>query len=386
MEDSISGDQLIKDYQPNSRPSLIDSYDSGLSFEHTFSPSKSKFTRSSQFTSSGESLSNQLYKGKTIRKRSHRTVRRQLKLDSLNCSFENSVDLNTIPSIDSKFSKLETDNSLELNESDELKSNLNSNGEDSKSEDNLNQNAANKIENNSNIDKKSLNCSISKDDSKKKFSSDLDQRQKNQQKESKKKKKKKLSNKNSIDNQSNGSAISATKNQNLKSISSSISLDDQDRSKSPNTTTKFINSLKNQMYDLMSKTSFDESYNRTNFKENLDSNLNRSSKKLDDSKENLIRKSDSNLNTPVKSADRFNDRTKFKHSNQNKKSLKFTKSNNSKEPQTVTTKTVSTFKKAYLRTAQVALENSSYNVWNKKQNRASNYHHNNGFEYKKNFF
>lgn len=274
---------LIKDHQPNNQ-NFIESRDSGFSFERSYSPNKTavstKLSRSKQLTNN-ETLGEQLYKVKTIRKRSHR-VRRQFKLNSLDCSFDNSLDLNTISSVDSKLT--ETENSFELNDVEELKTasfdddlnNENILDDNLRSNKQLNVNQSDSGQKEIEIDgqktdlksissqknKKSTGYLISKDEFKKRISSDnLNFIDENHQPIKSKRRSKNRSSNKKIDYQTSSKNSASLKtqsfeiNQNSKSLSSaSLILTDESNSKYSNAS-KTLNNLKNQMLDIVNSVS-----------------------------------------------------------------------------------------------------------------------------------
>lgn len=362
--------QSVKDYQSNGKQSLVESRDSGFGFEQSYSPNQTgKKLKANQFTSD-ESLSNQLYKAKTIKKRSQR-VRRQFKLNSLDCSFENSLDLNTISSADSRLT--ETENSFELNDTDDLKaplvdlneSNLNECDSSDKVGSNLNENKSelngdsqrnglkSSEKSTTTTTKKSTSYLISKDEFKKRISADdLNGENSFQFKDnSRKRTRNRLSKKHSTDKQTstNRSPLNSNRNQSFKnrnyqsskSLSSSSLNDEQSSKNSHTTTTKTIGTLRNQMLDIVNSVS--------------KSNQNRIDYRLD-------------IGDRVPPATRHvNHKQQINHKKTNQPIDRNTS--------TVTTKTVSTIGKACLHTT-VAPENSSYNVWNRKQQNRHHPHHN----------
>lgn len=367
--------QLVREQQPNSKQSLIESHDSGFSFEK--SPSQTKFAKPSQ---SANETNDPLYKTKTIKKRSHpsRNIRRQFKLDSLDCSFDDS--LNTISSVDSNKPESATENSNSLDLDDEEArpaSDLNNKARDQRdAQHDRSPNASERASLDENLkkansrsnssrksDKKSSGYLISKEEFKKRISSESvhlpDHQSTDRFEESDKNGKKRNKSRNSK-KQLNKQASSTTsiavkgKNQpfprNYRKSSSATSLtDEQAVVKPPTSTTRTISSLKHQMLDIVSSVS------RSPEPERLSDRFNGKSS------DNLGDKLDGR--TPKKAGDK--QPNKFQQNN-----LRNLVENTS----TVTTKSVSSFKKAYLRTAACALENS--NVFNKKRN--SHRHHYNG--------
>lgn len=352
--------KVIKEYQPNSN--LVESYDSGFSFEKSSPYSPINQTniklRQNQFISSNESLSNPFSKGKTIKKRTHpsKTVRRQLKLNSLDCSFDTSFDLNTISSVDSKLENA-TENSNSPNESDLNKNednqvndnlnNLNNSSTDldktdhkDSPNDNINLIKDSKCDSNQNDDlknsqkdnKKFSGYLISKNEFNKRISSEslndnqLRTSSKDKFKEGSRKRSKNRSSKKNLTKQTSSTNTSSKSASHLKSLSSASLNDDELATKFRNNTAKTINNFKNQMLDIVNS----KSKAKDNLIDYKFDKIKKVNKNLNKNQRNQI---DTNPIAPIKPA------------------------------------ASSSFRKAYL---------SSYNVWNKKSTKPSHLNYHNG--------
>ena len=369
--------QLVREQQPNSKQSLIESHDSGFSFEK--SPSQTKFARPSQ--PPNETI-DPLYKAKTIKKRSHpsRNIRRQFKLDSLDCSFDDS--LNTISSVDSNKPESATENSNSFDLEDENSrpaSDLNKVRDQRDAQHDRSPNASERA----NLDEKKGGLRsdssrrgdkkaylISKEEFKKRISSESvhlpDHKEADRFEENGKKRNKSRGSKKQLKKQASSTISIAVKptnqsfpSRNYRKSSSTTSLNDEQAiAKSPNTTTRTISSLKNQMLDIVNSVS------RSPDERLSDRSSGKSSCKSSD-------KSSDNL------GDKFDDRSAKKAGDkQTIKSQQNNLRNLVENTSTVTTKSVSSFKKAYLRTAACALENSS--VFKNKKRNGHHRHHYNG--------
>lgn len=365
-----SGEQLVREHQPNSKQSLIESHDSGFSFEK--SPSQTRFGKPSPLANEATPLSDPLYKAKTIKKRSHpsRNIRRQFKLDSLNCSFDDSFDLNTISSVDS--SKLESatenSNSLDLEE-DELRQSADlTKRPDTQHDPNAadgqpaadNQTKADPksdSKGSQRSDKKASGFLLSKEEFKKRISSESvnlpdypdgtlqDRFEETCRKRSKSRNSKKLN------KQASSTAGLSVRDKNLKNqkSSSTISLNDEQAVAKPSTTTRTISSFKNQMLDIVNSVSKSSSQEKSPDDKLSDRSSGKSSVKSSrkSSGKSNGKSNGKSSDTPKKSGDKH--AIRFQNGNQR---------NLAENTSTVTTRSVSSLRKAYLHTA-IGSENSS---------------------------
>lgn len=390
--------QLVREQQPNSKQSLIESHDSGFSFERSpnQTPSQTKFGRPNP-PANEATLSDQLYKTKTIKKRSHpsRNIRRQFKLDSLNCSFDDSLDLHTISSVDSSRLESATENSNSFELEDEhlrIASDLNKAQDvqhdpiaSERHDEHLKKTGSARDSRSSRrSDKKASGYLISKEEFKKRISSESvnlpdyplkDQQSKDSQSndspndrfEETGKKRNKSRNSKKLNKQTSSTTSIPTKGKNqpfkdYPKSASATSLNDEQIIAKPHTTTRTISSLKNQMLDIVNwspavgQSSISRSGHPSPDERLSDRSSGKSSGKYSDNQ-----------------VDKSNDRASKKAGD--KQAIKFphNQRNWAENTSTVTTKSVSSFKKAYLRTA-VAWENGS--VFNKKRN--NHRHHYNG--------